>query len=173
MATEVKLTASDATRFGKAVALNRNYAVVGARQPSSTSFLSPGAAYIFFYDGSAWTQQAKLTATTAEDTEDEFGCAVAIDSDYVLVGAKQDGTLFEQGKAYVYHRDGSNWIQQTALVASDPVESGHFGAAVALSGEWAIVASDSAAYVFQRSGSNRLRRSSGRLQFPARSSVEG
>ena len=135
MATEVKLTASDATRFGKAVALNRNYAVVGARQPSSTSFLSPGAAYIFFYDGSAWTKQAKLTATTAEDTEDEFGCAVAIDSDYVFVG--QTGRhVVRTRESVVYHRDGSNWIQQTALVASDPVESGHFGAAVALSGEW-------------------------------------
>ena len=88
MASEIKLTASDATDFGKAVPISRDYAVVGARQPSSTSLLSPGAAYIFFREGSRWTQQAKLTATTAKNTEDEFGCAVAIDGDYVIVGAK-------------------------------------------------------------------------------------
>jgi hypothetical protein len=154
MATEVKITASDATEFGKAVAISRDYAVIGARQPSSTSFLSPGAAYIFLNDGSNWTQQAKLTATTAENTEDEFGCAVAIDGDYVIVGAKYEGPLLEQGKAYIFHRNGSNWVQQAVLVASDPVEFGNFGAAVALSGEWATVAStEGAAYLFQRSGS--------------------
>jgi len=153
MATEVKLTASDAAGFGNAVALAGDRAVVGARQPSSTSLLEPGAVYVFLNDGSGWTQQAKLTATTAKDTEDGFGCAVAIDDDYALIGAKYDGTL-ERGKTYVYHRSGSNWIQQAVLVSSDSVDFGGFGAAVALSGEWAIVAStESAAYLFQRSGS--------------------
>ena len=61
----------------------------------------------------------------------------------------------EQGKAYIFHRNGSNWIQQAVLVASDPVEFGNFGAAVALSGEWATVAStEGAMYLFQRSGSS-------------------
>jgi hypothetical protein len=152
MATEFKLVASDATEFGKAVAVSGDYAIVGARQPSSTSLLAPGAAYIFVKSGTGWTQQAKLTATTAKDIVDEFGCAVAIDGDYVLVGANHDGGAW-RGKAYIFHRNGSNWVQQTVLVPSDPVDYAEFGTSVALSAEWAIVASTEAAYLFQRSGS--------------------
>jgi hypothetical protein len=51
MATEFKLMASDATEFGKGVAVSGDYAIVGGRQPSSTSLLAPGAAYIFVKSG--------------------------------------------------------------------------------------------------------------------------
>jgi hypothetical protein len=170
MATEFKLVASDiAVEFGRTVAVSGDYAIVGANQGSPTSLVSPGAAYIFVKGGTGWTQQAKLTATTAKDIADEFGCAVAIDGDYVLVGAKHDGAVW-RGKAYIFHRNGSNWVQQSVLVPSDPVDSAEFGTSVALSADWAIVAStNDAAYLFQRSGStwNQQKKLTGFNSVPA------
>jgi hypothetical protein len=152
MATQLKLLASDAVEFGKAVAVSGDYAIVGARQPSPTSLVSPGSAYIFAKSGSGWTQQAKLAVNVNVEKDDEFGAAVAIEGDYAIVGAPSDAAVWE-GRAYIFHREGSTWVQQSALAASDAVDFANFGSSVALSGDWAIVGSDTGAYVFQRTDS--------------------
>ena len=78
-----------------------------------------GSAYIFEFDGSSWTEVAKLTASDAS-IGDIFGRSVSISGDRAIVGAYgNDDTGTNSGSAYIYHYNGSNWVQTTKLTASD------------------------------------------------------
>ena len=121
-----------------------------------------GAAYVFRFDGSSWSKQAKLIP---EDSEagDHFGASVGLDGDYAIVGAYGKDYIGEDsGCAYIFKFDGSRWVEQFKLVASDAQAGDRFGASVSISSDYAIVGADSndgegtdsgAAYVFRRYGS--------------------
>src|SRR6266540_2518832 len=96
---QAKLTASDAAsgdRFGDAVGISGDTAVVGAQFGDTIA----GSAYVFVRSGTSWSQQAKLTASDAA-AFDFFGAAVAISGDTVVVGALADDT-----DASVYRTQG-------------------------------------------------------------------
>ena len=104
-----KLTASDAAPndyFGSSVAIDGNFAIVGASRDDDNGFNS-GSVYIFdistFMDGTTdYTETEKITAGDGA-TEDWFGYSVGIDGSAAIVGAYQDrdnGLL--SGSAYVY-----------------------------------------------------------------------
>jgi hypothetical protein len=151
---QAKLTASDAhtsDNFGISVAICGPTVVVGA--DSKHSFT--GAAYVFVRSGTAWHQQAKLTA--ADGKRGSFGDAVAISGSTLVVGA--DGKNFSTGAAYVFVRSSTAWHQQARLTAADPAQDSVFGDAVAVSGPTVVVGANhvlgsdtGAAYVFVRSG---------------------
>jgi hypothetical protein len=138
--------------FGVSVAISGSSAVVGAFAGDSSG---AGAAYVFARSGSAWSQQAKLTASDAT-AGDEFGRSVAISGSTLVVGAWGNSSF--TGAAYVFARSGATWSQQEVLTASDPAVGDRFGVSVMLSGSTAVVGAyldDSgagAAYVFERSG---------------------
>ncbi|HEY3256723.1 MAG TPA: FG-GAP repeat protein, partial [Polyangiaceae bacterium] len=120
-----------------------------------------GAELPISVDPLAWVEQQKLTASDGSPG-DFFGKALAISGDTLLVGAYGDddqGT--DSGSASVFVRAAGAWSLQQKLTASDGAAGDHFGYAVALSGDTAVVgapladgaAVDSgAAYVFARSG---------------------
>jgi uncharacterized protein (TIGR03437 family) len=138
-----KLTAGDGqafAQFGAAVALDGDTALVGAHEHRITpSFVATGAAYVFVRNGATWTQQAQLLANDGAGG-DQFGAAVALDGDTALVGAPKDdvGANADQGSAYVFTRSGVSWAQQPRLNTT-PAPGDHFGAAVALSGDKAMI----------------------------------
>jgi uncharacterized repeat protein (TIGR01451 family) len=72
---------------------------------------------------------------------DKFGQSVAISGDTALVGVPngQVGSNSNQGAAYIFLRQGSTWIQQAELSASDGAAGESFGTSVALSGNIALV----------------------------------
>ncbi len=91
------------------------------------------------------------------------------------VNGTPDQTLFEAGAAFVFVRDGSNWVQQAYLKASNTESGDAFGTAVAISGDTIVIGApgedsnaiiingnqsnnsagnSGAAYVFVRSGTN-------------------
>ncbi|MEI7911858.1 MAG: choice-of-anchor D domain-containing protein [Verrucomicrobiota bacterium] len=163
---QAKLIASDPAagdEFGISVALNGDTALVGSWLDDTAAGTDAGSAYVFVRSGTSWTQQTKLEAadTTANDC---FGFSVALSGDTALIGALNDdtATFASAGSAYVFVRSGTNWTQQAKLTASDPGASAQFGAAVALSGDTALVgafyannaagANAGSAYVFLRSG---------------------
>jgi beta-lactamase regulating signal transducer with metallopeptidase domain len=160
---EFKLLASDGSnfdQFGSAVAIDGEFAIVGAKSDSDNGFNS-GAAYIYAWNGASWDEQTKLL--TPEGVRgSEFGEAVAISGDTVIVGAPDDGENgSDAGAAYIFARDGDTWTQQARLLASDGGVGDQFGNAVGISGERAIVAARfneengedaGAAYVFVRDG---------------------
>jgi hypothetical protein len=121
----------------------------------------------FPVDWSSITEQAALKASDA-GANDYFGESVAIDKNgnTAIVGARLDtNQTLQEGGAYIFIKSGTNWSQQTKIVASDKHIAQHFGSAVSLSedGNTAIVgaeksdalpqaASCGAAYIFTRSG---------------------
>ncbi len=155
---EDKLTASDAAadgHFGISVALEGDVAMVGASGEETVA----GAVYAFHYNGASWVEKPKLTPTDSV-VHDDFGSAVAISGDRVVIGAPYSGggnSETGQGAAYVFEYSGSSWVQQAKLTASDGVPGGFFGfgKTVAISGDTIVVGAhevDSytgAAYVFR------------------------
>ena len=165
---QAKLTASDGAledRFGSSVAINGNYAVVGALSDDIGGQLNSGSAYVFVRSGTSWSQQAKLTTSDAERS-DNFGWSASIDGDYALIGAYRDdnsnGTY--AGSAYVFVRSGTSWSQQAKLLASDGAANDYLGWDVDIDGDYALVGAylddnslgtnAGAAYVFVRSGTS-------------------
>lgn len=146
--------------FGHAVALSGDTLVVGAPQengplPGATANLGgavSGAAYVFVREEGVWQQQAYLKASNA-NPGDQFGYAVGIAGDTVVVGAfgeqsnttgidgnEDDNSLVSSGAAYIFVRQGTVWTQQAYLKASNAGYSNDsFGKAVAISGETVIV----------------------------------
>lgn len=86
---EAKLTANDIeenARIGIGVALQDDLAVIGADHGCC---ITPGAAYLFRRVSGAWQQNAILTPSDSTPV-DLFGSAVAVDGNYIAVGAYGD-----------------------------------------------------------------------------------
>jgi hypothetical protein len=145
---QAKLTLSDGVpgdKFGISVAVSGGTVIAGANFKNS----GVGAAYVFTQSGTAWTQQAKLTASDAQQGE-EFGTAVALSNSTALIGAF--------GAAYVFTQSGTNWSQQAKFIAPDGTIGDQFGSTVALDGSTALVGAygrngdTGAVYLFTQSG---------------------
>jgi hypothetical protein len=160
---EAKLLPSDGAAgdyFGLSVSIDGNIAVVGANRDDDNGS-SSGSAYIFRYNGSTWIQEAKLLASDGA-ASDKFGCS-AIDVNIVIVGAYgDDDNGSNSGSAYVFRYNGSTWIQEAKLLASDGADSDYFGRSVAIDGNIAIVGAywdddkgyhSGSAYIFRFNGS--------------------
>lgn len=163
---EAKVTALDAVAFdlfGGAVALDGDTLIVGAIGVDALPFGNLGAAYVFVRSGTAWSQQARLTASDAGGA-DNFGMSVAIHGDTAIVGAWADDHVgaANGGSAYVFVRSGATWSEQAKLVASDFAQGDVFGISVGIHGDTAVVgardddglagSNQGSAYVFLRSG---------------------
>jgi hypothetical protein len=127
---EQRLTASDGASgdyFGLAVGISGNYAVVGARYDDVGSTIDQGSAYVYFYNGISWSQQAKLLAADGA-AYDTFGSAVAVSGDSIIVGARGESTAptTANGAAYIFTRSGVTWPPKTKLTASDKASMDHF-----------------------------------------------
>ena len=148
--------------FGTSAAVDGTTVVVGAPNDDLAG-LDAGTAYVFVRNQGEVTLQQKLTAPNAS-AGDQFGTAVAVFGDTLVVGAFRDDTVQgnDAGSAYVFTRSGSVWNLQQQLTASDGAAGDYFGQSVALSGETVVVgawgadiggsSSVGAAYVFTRSG---------------------
>jgi len=156
-----KLTPNDGATndyFGYSVAISGNYALVGAVYESNVNGNGAGAAYVFYFNGSSWDQQAKLIASDGFES-DAFGRSVSIADDYAVVGAPYENENGPYaGSAYVFHRAGSTWTEEDKLIASDGFIGNYFGWSVSNSGDHAIVGAlnaggDGAAYMFHNNGS--------------------
>ncbi|MDF1751216.1 MAG: PKD domain-containing protein [Verrucomicrobiales bacterium] len=90
--------------------------VVGARLEDSGSGSNFGAVYVFTSTGGAnWTYTQKLEASD-EQSGDEFGESVAIDGDYIVIGAENEDTGGgNAGSAYIF--------KQSAQLVVDPASS--------------------------------------------------
>ena len=104
-----KLVASDPQafdQFGDSVAIWGRWAIVGSRLHDVLGMTNHGVAYAFELDsatGSEFVEVAKFGPANGE-ASNEFGSAVAIDGDTVLVGSDGEDTqgLFNAGSAFVF-----------------------------------------------------------------------
>lgn len=149
-------------RFGNAVDIYGNYAVVGAQFEARNGHY--GAAYIFYNNNGSWELQQKLTANDAT-FGDSFGSSVAIHENYVMIGAKGvDNNATNTGAVYIYERTGSTWQQTDKVFASDNELGIRFGHSLSMDGDFAVVGAPSGemvinapfgyAYIFENVGGN-------------------
>jgi len=160
-ATEFKLLASDGINgdnFGESVSVSGNVALVGA-ESNDDKGTDSGSAYFFSWNGSSWVEEQKLLASDGA-AEDNFGQSVSISGNVALVGADQEGTGFP-GKAYVFRWNGSSWVEEQKLLASDGAVGDNFGQSVSISGNVALVGAEGdndkgswsgSAYIFRWNG---------------------
>jgi CSLREA domain-containing protein len=174
--------------YGYTVAVSGDTVVIGAPNESSSAtgvngdqnnddVPGSGAAYVLVRDGMGnWTQQAYLKASNT-DLYDQFGSAVAISGDTIVVAApyeastatgvngdESDNNTPYSGAAYVFTRTGTTWTQQAYLKASNTDAYDQFASAVGISGDTIVVAApyeDSSATGFNGDQSNNDRESSG------------
>jgi hypothetical protein len=127
-------------QFGISVAISDDTVVVGAFGEDSDDVPededNSGGAYVFVRNGTAWTQQAHLTATDPHIL-DGFGVSVGISGDTVVVGAYGESSF--AGAAHVFVRSGIFWNEQASLQASNSDADDQFGSSVAISGDKIIV----------------------------------
>lgn len=122
--------------MGTAVAMSGTTAVVGAPYGG----LGSGAtAHVYVWNGATWAPQATLTPSTPDD--DQFGLAVAIQGDTILVAATYSGQVpFDFGAVYVFERTGTVWTEKAKLQANtDFTGTTYFGVSIALDGDTAVV----------------------------------
>ena len=120
--------------FGRSVALNDTYALIGARRVSSNR----GDAYLYRLDGTnVFTSNCATTGTstspwctlsrstdqpiTSLANQSFFGTSVALNDTYALIGARQ--VSLNRGEAYLYRLDGTNAFNsscQSAGTATTP-----------------------------------------------------
>jgi len=157
------LLASDAAegdKFGRWVAVNGDVIVVGAHHDDDAG-TSSGAAYVYRHDGNTWMEEQKLVASDAQAGA-EFGCAVSVCREWIVVGAQRDDQGGESaGAAYVFRHDGIRWTEAEKLVAGDASPMGGFGNALSLSGDAVLIGASAAtsaepgsAYVYRFDGAS-------------------
>lgn len=100
-----------------------------------------GRVYVFARTGSGWMQTAAFEGSDSAPVDD-FGSAVAISDNTIVVGApyhpNQVGGAYT-GRAYVFTRSASGWKQTAELQGSDTVAAAYFGASVAIAGATVMV----------------------------------
>ena len=147
--TSIKLTASDGgsgDEFGASVGVDGNSVIVGA--PGGD-----GAAYVFSRPTGGWTSTSTATKLSAPAGAGQggFGTSVAVDGDYVVVGAPSvQGSGGKLGAVYVFKL--SDLSDSVELTSPDGIMAERFGAAVAIDGDSIIVGAPGGSGVAAGSG---------------------
>ncbi len=125
-------------RLGHAVSLQGNRAAISA-VADRVGGHEAGSVYIFEFNGSAWIQSHKLTASDI-DHSIAFGTSICLDQDRLLIGDSfnnSNGT--ESGAAYLFEFNGNNWFETQKLLVGDNQPFDHYGQAVSLQGDRAVI----------------------------------
>ena len=150
---EAKLLASDGSansRFGWAVAIHEEADEIAIGAENASALV--GQVYLFGRGESGWEEKAILRASDAASA-DAFGNAQAVgfSGDTIIVGATEKTLPASTGgSAYIFERDGEDWVEQIQLINNDPPPFALFGTSVAIGEDLAVVlagADDSAGYV--------------------------
>ena len=166
-ATPVQLKASDAAAnryFGTSASISGDTLAIGAPLASGGAISNnDGSVYLFRWTGTTWAQEQKIPGPSAvSGTQTDFGRAVAISGETLVVGARLDDTAAsDAGAVFVYLRIAGVWTFQQKLTASNAAANDNFGDAVAIDGDTIVVAAAGAdaggtdrgsVYAFVRSG---------------------
>ncbi|MBN1589014.1 MAG: PEP-CTERM sorting domain-containing protein [Pirellulales bacterium] len=126
----LELMAGD--RFGSSVAISGNTAVVGAINQGPLGQRT-GSAYVFQRVDSIWKQVGKVRPTDGI-ASDDFGCAVAIDGDWIAVGAWSHDS--SGGAVYVYDTPSLTMIPGDANLDGEVDDND----AITLASHWGLAA---------------------------------
>jgi len=150
--------------FGSAIALDGDRLVIGAHGAQIGDNFAQGAAYFFTRSDSGWTQAQKILADDGA-MNDNFGQSAAMVGDTLFIGANAatiDGT-FAAGAVYVFHFDGTEWVQVQKLAEAEGATFDFFGLSLAFDGTTLMVGATQsggtgAVYAFTNDGSSWVER---------------
>ena len=131
--------------FGRAVAIDGDWAAVGAIGDNTAAF-DAGAIYMYERTGAGWALHSRLVPADS-DGGTWLGNALALAGDTLIAGSTVSGTNARRGgrgAAHIYVRAGDGWREQAQLRLDAAVVEDGFGAAVALAGDDAAIVSDHA-----------------------------
>ncbi|MFW6227626.1 MAG: FG-GAP repeat protein [Bacteroidota bacterium] len=146
------LVASDreeGDQLGNDVDVSGNYLVTGASnhakdQAGNNELTKAGAVYVFKKNSEGkWDEVQKLVASDRAQN-DLFGGSVAIEGDYLAVGAP--GKDNSQGAVYVFEKNSSNVWEETKILTSMNSFYPTYGRDLDISGNRLIVGSPSQIY---------------------------
>lgn len=123
-------------RGGAATATAEDVLVIGAPFDDVAND-DDGSVAVYTRVGGEWVFSQTITATLPA-VDDRFGSAVALsgDSQRLVVGAPgRDGTMSNEGRAYVYARNGASFDPLTELESPQPTPDGGFGTSVAVTAD--------------------------------------
>ncbi|MEN8247863.1 MAG: T9SS type A sorting domain-containing protein [Bacteroidota bacterium] len=124
--------------FGLSVAISGNYAVVAANGDDTKGF-NVGAAYIYKLVEDSWVQTQKLFPNPFSGI-DEYGIAVSMKNDLLVVGAYSDKTNGPfAGAAYIYKLTNGTWQQEVKILPDDGAAEDRFGRSVHTDGKQVII----------------------------------
>jgi hypothetical protein len=142
--------------FGNSIALYNDTLVVGAPfdDGASDAESNTGAVYTYKWDSGAWVQDGttlRATDSNGTPTGDNFGYAVALYGDKLIVGAiydsGSDDLSSSTGAVYTYQRIGGVWVKDSVtLRATDSngtPSSDNFGKFMAISGDYLAISAPS------------------------------
>lgn len=124
--------AASGDRFGTAVALLADTAVVGAPGRSTGA----GAVFTYAQTEGGWVADGNLAPADLTSL-DAFGSSLAIDGNTLVVGAP--GDVAGRGSAYVFVRSAGGWDLAQKVEPSALETGSGFGFSVALSGDLLVV----------------------------------
>ncbi len=133
--------------FGRSVAVDGDTIAVGASQETTSSpgGLFAGAVYVFRFDGTDWSREARLADAGSLDM---LGRAVALRGDRLAAGAPESGA----GLVYVYDRSGTTWTAGTPLTPIGGGATDRFGASLAMEADTLVVGAPDESTVFSDAG---------------------
>jgi len=140
-----KLVASDrivGARFGNAVSISGDYALVGANEKARQGIPDMGSAYLFKKGngaGESWGE-IKIFSDYVSGAAG-FGSSLAIDGENLIIGAVKKAYLIGLGFVFLYQKNyggEDNW-GQIKRIQSDYSYADGYGSSVAIHGENAVV----------------------------------
>jgi len=157
-----KLLAPDgefSDRFGRALAIDNNTLVIGARYDDDRGF-DAGSAYVYQRVNGSWFFVDKIFALDGQAGE-QFGISIAIYGDTIAIGSRDNDRGTDAGAVYIFERVGNTWMQSTKLLADDGQAGDSFGLSVAIDGKVMVIGAENdddrgddagAVYIFERMG---------------------
>jgi len=126
--------------FGSSVDISSDSTriVVGAQYESSAG-ADAGKVYVYDWNSDTYVYDEVVTITASDaQANDQFGVAVGISSDTLVVGAQYESSAgVDAGKVYVYNWNSNTSIydEVSTITASDAQAYDYFGIALALSSD--------------------------------------
>jgi choice-of-anchor B domain-containing protein len=155
--TLVGSTANSTERFGAALALDGERALIGAPGQIFGDSAVAGRVVVFRRTASGWSKEAILTGAEGDKVRG-FGAALLIGGGEAYASAPGSDSL--AGAVYQFRSSGSGrWGQSARITASSPEHPAFFGGALARDGQQLLIGAPfadqgtGAVHVFRRDGS--------------------
>ena len=131
-------TPDPSAEFGASIAIHLDRIAVGAWQEDrlgSTIYKGAGAVHVFQRGSQGWGFETKLSAPRPRQYA-EFGYAVAVYQNIVVIGAPDDSRWFddETGVVYLFAKGGGKWELRERFTAGNADRYDRFGESVAFYG---------------------------------------